>query len=362
MNEMRVNESLGVNGSLAMGNMVKYDNNSVMSSINSFLGIKKLKSINTYKNYSAWYENFFFTVLGKTIDQLTWKDILKINYRDMYSYRSYLSDTRHNNAKSCNVKMISIRSLWNHFNKRDNKNVDPTTVEIEPLLEDDTVKYGALTKSELDKLFEFCLAEKQKSLDKYYFCKLSSLTAFRKEAVLSLTWQNITLRYDSKSDQSIHILKVKDKGKILEKSLNPLFYEELCSLKRLDTKPTDKILNVSDKTIAGVLNRFCIENNIDDSRAICIHSIKKTAMDIVYVASGYDLVETAKFGNHSSIKYAYENYLSMNRDYKQEFSYTMFDDNSNNLSKLENLNKEQLLKLIKDSGDHVINKLAANIE
>lgn len=341
-------------------NIIKFNNGTVLGSIKTFLEIKKNKSINTYKNYLSWYEDFFLNITKKTMEDLTWEDILSINYRDIYSHRDYLMSERKNNNKSCNTKIIAIRSLWNHFYKRDNKEVDPTQVEIESLLEDNTVKYGALTEIEFNKLLEFCLDEKQKSLEKYYFFKLSIVTGYRKESILNSKWKDIKLQYDNKSNKEFHVLKVKDKGKILEKPLHPSFYQEICSLKNLSTQPNDRIINISDKTLTNVLNRFCEKNNISKGRNICLHSIKKTGMDMVYKNSGFDIVTTSKYGNHSSIKHTYETYLSQIKDFENNPSYTMFAKN-NNMNKLKELSKDELLELIENSGDFVINMLSKNI-
>lgn len=344
---------------MEMNNVVAYKNNSVGESIQIFIESKMDNSENTAKNYKSWIEYFFIYVLGKEMQELTWNDIIRIQYKDVLKYRRHLINTKKNKNKTANTKLEALRSLWNYLH-RECKEINLDVMKLDRLKESNSDGWGSLTEKEWNALLEFCSKQKHKADIKRMYFELAIITSLRSTALLNIKWKDIKKKMDNKTQQEIWVITIFDKGKEVKKPITNTIYDKICALKNLSTQKEDYILNICSKTLSKVLSDFCEEYKIDqEERKIVLHSLKKASLDYVY-SNSKDVMVTSRAAGHSTPKYIYDTYVGKNASLVDNPSYSMFNKNDE-IEKLEKLNKEDLINLIKQSGKWVVDELVKNM-
>jgi len=338
-----------VNTNLQKEAVVLFRNNSVHTTINSFLNQKQKKSKNTSKNYRLWIEEFFQAILGKSDFSMTWHEIENINYQDMCSFQDYLL-AKGNSNNTVNQKIAGISSLWGEF-KKHNININSAITKINPLLIKEC-NWGSLTEKEINDLLSYCEERSFKPFIQKIFFKTCFITGIRSNVILLMKKENIQHKIDKKTNKMIWCLCVKDKGKYITKAIPDSLYHELVQCM---TPDTTRILNVCDKILRQTLKDYCKKQGIQNDRKIVLHSLKKTSMDYVWDMTK-DIVKTAKQGQHTGVEMAYRNYLGQNSSLTEQASYDLFDKTFD-ISQLEHLTKKQLLTLIDNSDKAILRQL-----
>jgi integrase len=316
---------------------------SVASAINSFIDRKRKKSKHTANCYIRYYTDFFLAIVHKTISELNWKDICDITYNNIIKYQEYLEKQKNNSNNSINQKTLALKSLWKELNAHYNENININifTFDLLPVDENNPNGYGTLTFDEVQKLLNFCLTHKRKTLNKKLFFETAFETAIRKDCLLNLEWKNFKHEDDFETGKKIWVINYHDKGRDLKTAISDDLYKNLLKIKDDTSK---KIFNINNDTITDTLKDFCIAMNIPESRNITIHSIKKASGD--YVQKIYkDINITSKHLHHKDIQTAYDRYIGQRITFSSQPSYALFN-NEMNINELKGLGEDNLLTLI----------------
>ncbi len=343
-------------------NVVGFKTGNAYESIELFLESNADRSKDTEKNYRSWISQFFMFTRNKSLNEVTWNDIQSIQYRDSLMFRKHLINDINNSSRTANTKMAGIKSLFEFITKvnKDIK-IDTDVVDLKPLAENKNNGWGSLTEDEWKALLEYCSNEKRKPVEKRTYFEMVIITAARTSALLDMTFNDIKERTDHQTGTIVKVIEMEDKGKFIQKPISDETYEKLMSLKTLTTKDSDKIINVSSKTLAKTLSDFCEWYGIDaKGRRIVLHSLKKASLDLTFKNTGGNLLKTAKQANHSGINLIYDTYVGKNSSLTEAPSYSMLNKDEN-LEALEGLSKEELLALIKKSGKWVTQELVKNL-
>ena len=289
----------------------------VLDDIELVMSDYKKNSLNTYTNYMSHYKEFFNIVFGKGIEWISKNDIENLTYKSILKYRDELSNK--NNNKTINIKTSSISSLISELIKL-GYNIDKSIVDVKPLpIENNS--YGSLTEDEMNDLFDYCikLPSNQKPLVKRLFFETAYITAIRVGALLKMTWDDIHVR--DVSGNTLYIIEVKDKGKITQTPIPERLYNDL---KLIKNNKDNRVFLMTRKTLSNTLNNFCKKYNIDESRNIVLHSIKKASIDKVYNETK-DVNITARHGHHNSLEMVYKVYQGKNEGLLERPSINLFD-------------------------------------
>lgn len=344
---------------------IKTSKKSLYNMIRLILDGLRERSENTASSYEGYYREFFKITLGKEMEDVTWEDLISITYEKVLGYCEKLK--KNNINKTINIKVASLKTLYRELYKADRR-VDILAVEVNKLPEDEdeSITYGSLTEEEIHALFDYCLnlPHREKPLIKKLFFETAYITAIRVGALLNLKWENIK-RVKDKDGLEMWVIKVKDKGSVTTTPITDEFYEKLCELKSivhsdgLRDKPTDRVFNVTKKTLAKTLKDFCEAYGIDESRNIVLHSLKKASIDKVYYETR-DINKTARHGHHKGVEMVYKHYQGKNEKLSNRPSYALFGEEQD-LSKLEEATKEQLIEAIRKCGKSIINEVISNL-
>lgn len=346
---------------IARKNVTGFKIDSVDSAIKLFLEEKKLKSENTAKNYKIHIEEFLMYCLGKT-SNIKWEEILSITYNDVLLFRNHLLNNKQLSPRSINSKMGALRTFYKHLYKI-NKDIDLDVMNIDPLPEGkkEDRAWGTLTEDEVQKLYKFCEKEYYKPVTKRMFFETAIVTALRKEALLSMTWDDIQQKQD-KSGAMVWTICVRDKGGKYD--YNPItdeFYNRLLQVKQENDVNDNKVFQINEKTLVKTLKDFCKANNIDDDRRITLHSLKSASGAIVYKATGGDIVATSKHLHHSQINTTYQHYVGKFTNLTLKPSYSVFGKQVS-IKDLEKYSKEELLEAIAKSGTSTIREILSHLK
>jgi site-specific recombinase XerD len=312
--------------------VVRLTQESVYSVIQTFLRRKKLDSVKTAEEYEKDIRQFFMYMRGKNIEHLTESDLVVRNI-DVLSYQSYLKDRY--SGKTVNRKISSIRSLYKMLAANDYE-VRAEWFLVKTVDESDSQSYGMLVWEEVSQMMELAKGLKQGEM-KSLLIELAVVTGFRLKSLLSLAWNSFSIK------DGVHVITVVGKGKTKdEKAIQDDLYERLklhCG--------NEKLFTFSERTARYTIEKLVDMMGLDKKRRICFHSLKKASLYEAYLKSRGDILTVAKHGSHSSFATTQKYYLQFKQNYSQMISLAIGQDID--LSVLEQLDKEQLLKIIKNS-------------
>ena len=337
-------------------NVVGLNNNSVQSAINAYFEGIMHNSKRTYSSYKSHIKQFCLYFFNKEIEDITWEDVTnrnKLNFTNLKNYRNYLTDS--NSNKTVNIKFIAIKGLFKELS-HDREDIKPIVEkfnDLERLSEkkEKNSHYGALTIAEIKNLYEYC-KKQNNGLTKYLYFKTLYITAIRKTALLNLTWNDISKQLDFSTKKLMWTINVIDKGQ----AMNPVairddFYEELCSLKTENTKPTDKVFKICEQYVYDTLYSFCDEYGIDKkNRKISIHSLKHSSVDEAYKLSNNDINVAKDQGKHADVSTTmiYINAVSLSNQMSLRI------DEKIDTEDLRNATQEELYQMILAQGTSFI--------
>lgn len=362
---MNINASVDLNSLQHNTNIVEVGdvNNNLENTINTYLkSIGTLKSKNTQINYRSWFKNFFFEIFKKEMEFVTWEDVNDkryININSIKKYITYLAEEKNNSNVTINNKMSAIKTLFLELSKEDGSNINMKAFSIKRLSEKNNNSYGILNEEEINGLFTYCKEKETNGIIKYLFFKCLYITGYRFETARNLKWKNIKQKQDPISGVLVWVIDDNSNGSKnnFSKAISDNFYKELVRLKQ-DTEDykNDYIFSVqrniaiSDNTIRDTFKRYCDVYKLDkEERNLVIHSIKKTSTTKAYKISNHDIKLTQYQANHSKASTTMDYYISNQIPYTSQISYII--DTEIDKSVLDNLNKKQLLELIKLNND-----------
>lgn len=275
---------------------------SVYSYVKSFLDSVSLESENTRNTYQIAISDFFGFVKGKDIRFLQETD-LNINLLDVEQYQAHL--LRKYKRSTVNVKITAVRML---FEKLENYgfDVNKNVFNVKKVKEHDVEHYGSLTWREINQIVDF-LSTQNNGLQKQLLVKLAFSTAFRKDSLLSLTWNDFTVK------EGFVIVECVGKGNILDtKKITLELYNELVQLKAENSTDNDTVFSLSSSGVQRMMNNINNEFNFG-KRHITFHSFKKSSIEEVARLTNYDLKAMQRQGNHASVTTTLNSYMK-NKD------------------------------------------------
>lgn len=303
----------------------------VYNAIQSFLESAGVESNNTRTTYETAIKDFFKVTRSKGLYELSRSD-LNFSYMEVEKYRNGLIGTLKN--ASINIKMIAIKRLFDKLAKYEMVH-DSKPFEMHKLKEHDVKSYDSMSIEEVRKCVDIVEASKN-GFEKSLLIRLAFVTGFRKHALMTLKFTNITTLNGQ------HIIKVLDKGnKWSTKKLDDEFYEEIMRYK--DVVNRDNIFSLSNTTIQRMMN--LINKKIDfGDRYITFHSFKKASIEEVAVQTNYDIKAMQYQGGHADVTTTLNVYLAKKTmDNMPTISLT---SNEPDLSSLKDLTKDDLYDII----------------
>lgn len=310
---------------------VKNEDKNVYSTIHTFLLRKGQNSENTKGVYERSIRDFFRTMRNKEIEQLVPEDLI-FSKKQIESYQVALKEQY--KGATVNNTMTAIRECYKRL-EDDGFDVDLKWFNLERYSEHDSEKFSTLSHDEVLAIIAL-VSTTRKGSEKALLVRLAYATAFRKESLLELTWNQIIKIND------IWYVKVLGKGnKWSHKKLSNDLYNSLMAHKE-NTKG-EKVFELTTKTINKMMKY--IRDNIDfGDRHIVFHSLKKASINEVNLISGGDIKMMQAHGDHSDAKTLLNSYLA---DKLME-ELIVVDINTNiPVDKFDDMSQDDLVKLIK---------------
>ena len=292
----------------------------VYNAIQSFLESAGVESKNTKVTYETAIKDFFKATRSKSLYELSRNDLV-FSYMDVEKYRNGLIGTLKN--ASINIKMIAIKKLFDKL------------VKYEMVQDSKPFEMHKLKEHEVRKCIDVVEASKN-GFEKGLLIRLAFVTGFRKHALMTLKFANITTLNGQ------NVIKVLDKGnKWSTKKIDDELYEEIMEYK--ETVNRDNIFNLSNTTVQRMMK--LINNKVDfGDRYITFHSFKKASIEEVAIQTNYDIKAMQYQGNHADVTTTLNVYLAKKTmDNMPTISLT---SNEPDLSPLKDLTKDDLYDII----------------
>lgn len=342
-------------------NIIGFTSDSCYSAIRLYLNELLDSSKNTHDAYKRYYNEFFIFATGKDISGITWDDILKIKYNDIIHFRDYLKQSKKNGNKTINQKVSALLPLWQRLHDKYNTQINVSVVKVTPLKVRKKKNIGsdALTIEEANSLLGFAQEQSYKGYVKYVFYKTAITTALRKESLLTATFDDLKQLRDRENGQMYWCIIQYDKTDEEVKPISDELYEEIMELKspfhRVNMKTEDnRIFPISERQLVDTLNEFCSEYDIQAK--ITLHSLRKTSADYADVLVGGSIKGIQQQTGHKNTRVLIENYQGTRNSLHSFPGLKMFQKNDD-IGKLEQLSKEELIKLINQCDGSVARQL-----
>ncbi len=316
---------------------VAYDN---------YMNTMKNNSLATYKNYRSHFNMFFDFNLSKNpdTDVITWDDILSIKFVDVEGYQNYLCDVKNNSPQVINQKISEIRALWEYLVNH-NEDVNPNIFNVLPRKVMSKPKGAhALSEDEMVSLIQFAGNRKFKPEVQMVFFRFAAITGFRKEALLSLTWDKIKRIRDFKSKQVFWVVQdIYDKTGERTVPIGDKLYDELVGV-REDTGGKDgRLFCVGEDTLNDTLKAFKKEFELE--KRISFHSLRKTSSDMAYLIAGGDLRRVMQQTGHKNPNTVLGTYTGTDLNLSDHPGLMMFQD-LDVKGALEGLGRDELIEIV----------------
>lgn len=316
--------------------VVQYNNNNdknVWGCISTFLDRKEQNSINTRRSYEHTYRAFFKTMRNKELEDLVESDLIFTKPQ----IERYQVDLRKKlKASSVNNKISALKKCYMKL-KDYGFDVEPNWFDLDRYAEFDKEPYDPMTHEEVVKTIAL-VSKTRKGYEKALMIRVAYATAFRKESILDLTFNDIVNIKDQ------WYIKCLGKGKKWDyKKLSDDLFNELMKHKKKVNR--EKIFTLTDRTVQKMLKY--IKENIDfGDRYITFHSLKKSSIEEVAVITNNDIKAMQAQGNHSSSLTMMDNYMS---DKRMEDLVVVDINYHVPVEKFDELSREELLRIIKNT-------------
>jgi integrase len=333
--------------------VVKMNQSTVFSSIQSFLRDKGVNSKNTKVAYENDIRFFFSYTRNKDIENLIIDD-LRFKNSDIKDYRSYLYEdyVQLNGKKFSNItinrKVNTIISLFRHL-KTNDYDIDPQTgltvfdpdkMKVEDLPQD-VKQTGFLTVDEVNHMLLMTNDEELKA-----YMLLSLHTSMRKDSILNLKWEQITPKHD---EDGWFIVRNFDKGEEVFKEIHKSIYEMLLNIKKDDVR----VFLIPASTLDYRFKALCKKAGIDKYRKVSIHSLRKAGIDFVKQYTG-DIHAAQHQANHSSSAITDKCYVQKPKNIAARLLVENVDEGI-----FDDMSREELLELVQSFGNGIGHQLRA---
>lgn len=312
----------------------------VTNDIDTFLK-EEITNEHTRRGYEFDIKYFFQYMRDKSLNELTTAD-LWFEYKDILRYRSHLKN-KYTKSATIERKIASVSKLYRYFAKNNYK-INPHAFELGREDADDTNGADPLSVPEAIEMAEMA-KELRNGEEKSLIIELAYMTSFRISAILDLTWDKFNYAGNDLWEIRINHKRKKDK--------KPIFDETYQRLKALKKSDTDKVFSVSYTTIYETIKMLAKKMGIEDERKITPHSLKKTMINWT-LDQLKDVLLAAKQGNHT-LDVMQRHYADKRTDYSK-YPIVMMR-NGNDISPLEELDKEELIRLIQKASYGTQNEL-----
>jgi integrase len=318
----------------------------VYNSIITFLD-EELRTDNTRRAYKNDIEYFFLYMCKDIngINELT-EGHLKFEYEDVLRYRGHLKRKYNGKATTINRKITSLKKLYKYLSKV-KYNVDLLAFELEELPELNSEKINVIPPEIAIKMVDLAKGLPKEGMEKSLIIETLFYSSIRIDATLNLKWSDFR-----RVDHDKWLITTIDKQKEHRKPISDRLYQKLLENKKDDTN----VFTIKDpKTINTAISELSGKMGIKE-KYTC-HSFKKSLINWELKENG-DVRIAAKQGNHhveTMMEYYEEEFQDWDRypsiAYEQEVD----------LSKLESLNGEELIGLIKKCSRKVQLELLSNL-
>lgn len=256
----------------------------------------------TKRDYEADVRIFFKLIKKKEIEYLTLDDV-QLEYEDFADFRKILHTSlddkgeKQYSNKTINRKVSAVKGLVKHLAamKIDGEYIikDVAYLPLIKSLPESSKSHGILEHSEVLYLAELCLEERFKPHNKRLAILFTYDTCARKSDVLKLKWSDFEVK-----DDVVIVSGIGKGNKEFRKSISKEFYEEILTLKE---DGVESVFQLTEKNIDNLMDRLREKANIDPSRSIVYHSIRKSGSVWVYRISGNDIMKAKEVLNHSNV-------------------------------------------------------------
>lgn len=321
---------------MSIPNIIMYNNKSVYGFIRSFLEGKSLNSESTANEYERDIRQFFMTMKGKKVETLTVDDLVFKN-EDIESYKNHLAQSFA--VSTIARKISSVKKLYGKLEANDYP-VKEAWFKVDKLKGEGN-SYGVLTWEQVQDMMKLVLEEVKGDV-KEILLETAVITCFRQNTLLNLTWRNV-----EKID-GVWVLCAEDEAigkgkKVSRKPITDEMYEKLVKVK--ENYGSNKLFPLEKKTVTKTMKRLREKLGLEDD--ITFHSLKKCGINEAYELTGGDIMAVAEQGDHASFGTTMKYYMQKKKKYSEMVGLQIGKEVD--LSPLENLSKEELLELIKNS-------------
>lgn len=295
--------------------------------------LRSRSSINTFNSYMGDLNQFFLLTKGKTLEELSYEDIV-INNIDIEKFKNSLA-LKNISGKSINRKLSALKKFYKAMNLYE---INSETLNLFKSLDREkeiNVHYDAFTYDEVMKI-----VDNIELIDKDYWKELRWLvilavdTGMRKTPLLELKWQDMTVR----GTKEVRIY-AREKGQ--KDNKNIISYNLYKKMKVDIGSDCEKVFpNLTKKKIETMMNWIKDYLNISENRKIVFHSFKTTAVSIVYEESK-DIKAAQMKAGHSNIQTT-DSYIR----YSQEKEKGLFSREEVNEDLYKSCSEDILLKAI----------------
>lgn len=326
-------------------NNIEYLNNYLATVIDEFLMDKRMRSIDTYRNYLCdinrvandffGYEDFKY-LTKNDLESLTVDKLIK--YRnELYKAEDEYGERKYSNS-TINRRMSSFKSLMKYLKARGSiKYPVSDMMTLLKALPNESVEIDVLSTEDAERCMEF-FKKQENGLPVYLAAKFSVDTGLRAMEILTLHWNQFYLEEN-------HVM-VKSKGKIKgkgnkdwKKEISYELYNEILQLKK---EGIEKVFNISYSFIAKMMSKAINELGLTD-KDYSFHSFRKRAGTNVYDQTG-DILAVKDFLNHENVNTT-QKYVKT-KEYGMLGIYSQGEKIDKNLYK--NVDKELLLEAIEE--------------
>lgn len=321
----------------------------VWSCLSTFLSRTEQNSKNTRLAYERAIRDFFKTMRNKDIEHLVESDLI-FKKSQIETYQVSLRDKF--KSTTVNMKMSALKRTYTKLQDY-GFDVQPSWFDLDRYSEHDKESYDSLTLEEVQEAIEL-LSKTRKGEEKSLFVEMAFVTAFRKESIRSMTFDNI---YNRDGEWVVEVI---DKGnKKVSSKITQDFYNRLMSFKAKEDKDSsERIFILTNRTI-GRMIEYMRDNMDFGQRNIVFHSLKKASIEEVALRTGNDLKAMQAQGHHANIQTTLDHYMSNKTiddmtavDMKYEPPVEEFEDMSKEelVSMLKNAPRDIQIKLLMQEG------------
>jgi site-specific recombinase XerD len=284
-------------GNVVMMNRETGEQKNPYEVIQTFLLRKGQDSENTKDTYERHIRDFFRTMRNKELEQLVATDLV-FEKNQVEAYQVKLKEHGYKGA-TVNNAITAIKRVYEKL--EDNGfAVSANWFKLERYDEHDTQAYDTLTHNEVLAIIDF-VSKTRKGKEKALLVRLAYATAFRKESLLTMKWNQIL------NENGQWYAKVLGKGNEWSyKKLTDDLYNALMEFK--DETGREDIFQLTDRTVQKMMNK--IRENFDfGDRNIVFHSFKKASLNEVNIITGGDLKAIQAHGDHKDVSTSLNSYI-----------------------------------------------------